>query len=198
VENDLVKAKKDNLRKLKGKGIFPYPYKFSPTAYSSDLQSKYSSLKNEESGPEFSVAGRVMVQRSFGAIAFIKLMDSKGTIQLFFRKGVSSPAAFDLLAMVDMGDFVGAKGKVYRTQRGELSILVDSLEMLSKSILPLPEKFHGLQDIEIRQNQWPQGMWLHRLVLIHVTARSQFAVIVLPFKADWHGHSCSDAVSSRC
>jgi len=153
MENDLIQSKKDNLRKLRGKNINPYPYKFEVTSYSTDLAKQFSVLKNEETGPEFSVAGRVMAKRSFGAIAFIKMADSKGMFQLFFRKEISSPAAFELLDLIDLGDFVGAKGKIYRTQRGELSILVDSLEMLSKSILPLPEKFHGLQDIEIRQRK---------------------------------------------
>jgi lysyl-tRNA synthetase class 2 len=153
MENDLIKAKKDNLRKLRDKNINPYPYKFDITAYSVDLQKEYVALKNEETGPEFGVAGRVMAKRSFGAIAFIKAADSKGTIQLFFRKGVTPDAAFELLELIDLGDFVGVKGKIYRTQRGELSILVDSLEVLSKSVLPLPEKFHGLQDIEIRQRK---------------------------------------------
>ncbi|MCX6803279.1 MAG: lysine--tRNA ligase [Candidatus Diapherotrites archaeon] len=153
MDNDLVKAKKDNLRKLRDKNINPYPYKFPITAYSLDLQEKFGELKNEEKGPKFSVAGRVMAKRSFGAIAFLKVADSKGVIQFFLRKEVSSSQAFELLEYIDMGDFVGAKGEVYRTQRGELSILVDSLEIVSKSILPLPEKFHGLQDIEIRQRK---------------------------------------------
>lgn len=153
MDNDLVKAKKDNLRKLRDKNINPYPYRFEITSYSADLQKDFSKLKNEESGPVFSVAGRVMAKRSFGAIAFFKVLDSKGTIQFFMKKGDTPKKVFDLLDFVDIGDFVGAKGKVYRTQRGELSILVDSLEILSKSILPLPEKFHGLQDIELRQRK---------------------------------------------
>ncbi|MFA5357598.1 MAG: lysine--tRNA ligase [archaeon] len=153
MENDLIKAKKENLKKLHEKKINPYPYKFSPTATSARLQKDFVDLKNEATGKNFSVAGRVMAKRSFGAIAFIKLADAEGMIQLFFRKEVSPKEAFDLLELVDLGDFVGAEGKIYRTQRGELSILVDSLEMLCKSILPLPEKFHGLQDIEIRQRQ---------------------------------------------
>lgn len=153
MDNDLVKAKKDNLQKLLDAKINPYPYKFEVTSYSADLQKKFEKLKNEESGPNFCVAGRVMAKRSFGAIAFLKVADSKGTIQFFMKKGITPEEVFKLLEMVDLGDFVGSKGKVYRTQRGELSILVDSLEVLSKSILPLPEKFHGLQDIEIRQRK---------------------------------------------
>ncbi|MFA6419164.1 MAG: OB-fold nucleic acid binding domain-containing protein, partial [archaeon] len=153
MENDLIKAKKDNLRKLRDKNINPYPYKFDITSYSTDLQEKFSELKNEEFGPEFNVAGRVMAKRGFGAIAFLKVADAKGMIQFFMRKGDTPQESFDLMEFIDLGDIVGAKGKVYRTQRGELSVFINSLEILCKSILPLPEKFHGLQDIEIRQRK---------------------------------------------
>jgi len=153
MDNDLIRAKKENLSKLRAKGVDPYPYKFNVTAYSSDLHSKFVSLKNEEFGPEFSVAGRVMAKRSFGAIAFFKVADSKGNLQFFMKKDLTPNSVFDLVDLIDVGDFVGGIGKVYRTQRGELSILVSSLEVLCKSILPLPEKFHGLQDIEIRQRK---------------------------------------------
>ena len=153
MDNDLVKAKKDNLQKLVDSGINPYPYKFDVNIYSTELLEKFVSLKNEESGPEFNVAGRVMAKRSFGAIAFLKVADTKGTIQFFLKKGDTPDESFKLLDSIDLGDIVGTKGKVYRTQRGELSIMVNSLEVLCKSILPLPEKFHGLQDIEIRQRQ---------------------------------------------
>jgi lysyl-tRNA synthetase class 2 len=153
MENDLIKSKKDNLRKLRDKNINPYPYSFNVTIHSSELAEKHASLKNEESGPEYSIAGRVMAKRSFGAIAFLKVADSKGTMQFFMKKGDTPDEVFNLLEMIDLGDIVGSKGKAYRTQRGELSILVNSLEILCKSILPLPEKFHGLQDIEIRQRQ---------------------------------------------
>ncbi len=153
MENDLVKAKKDNLQKLVDSGINPYPYAFDVTIYSKELLEKFVSLKNEEFGPEFNIAGRVMAKRSFGAIAFLKVADTKGTIQFFMKKGDTPENAFKLLESIDLGDIVGCKGKVYRTQRGELSLMVNNLEMLCKSILPLPEKFHGLQDIEIRQRQ---------------------------------------------
>jgi lysyl-tRNA synthetase class 2 len=153
MDNDLVKSKKDNLRKLRDKSINPYPYKFGITAFSTDLAKKFSSLKNEEYGPEFGVAGRVMAKRSFGAIAFLKVADAKGAIQFFMRKGESPQEVFDLMEFIDLGDIVGGKGKIYRTQRGELSIMVSSLEVLCKTILPLPEKFHGLQDIELRQRK---------------------------------------------
>ncbi|MEK6958587.1 MAG: lysine--tRNA ligase [archaeon] len=152
-ESDLIKAKMDNLAKIQAKGINPYPYKFDISDKMASLQIEFKTLENEKYGKEVSIAGRVMAKRSFGAIAFLKVSDSSGNIQYFLKKGETPQAAFDLLDMCDSGDIVGVKGKVYRTQKGELSIMVNSLEMLSKSILPLPEKFHGLQDIDIRQRK---------------------------------------------
>jgi lysyl-tRNA synthetase, class II len=153
MDNDLVKAKKDNLRKLRDLKINPYPYKFLDSDKSTMLKEEFKELKNEEFGRDVSSAGRVIAKRSFGAIAFLKIRDSVGDIQFFLRKGETPEQPFSLMDVIDLGDIVGAKGKVYRTQRGELSVMVDSLEILCKSILPLPEKFHGLQDIEIRQRK---------------------------------------------
>jgi len=153
MENDLVKSKKENLRKLRDLNISPYPYKFEISDTTLDLQSEFKDLKNEEFGKEVSLAGRVMAARSFGAIAFFKVADSIGKIQFFMRKGETPQEVFDLMQYIDLGDIVGAKGKMYRTQKGELSVMVSSLEILCKSVLPLPEKFHGLQDIETRQRK---------------------------------------------
>ncbi|MDD3083500.1 MAG: lysine--tRNA ligase [Candidatus ainarchaeum sp.] len=153
MDNDLVKAKKDNLRKLRVLEINPYPYKYKISDYANNVNKEFSKLKNEEKAKKVSMAGRVMAKRSFGAIAFLKVRDSTGEIQFFIRKDDAKKSVFDLLELIDVGDFVGAKGCVYKTQRGQLSVLVDDLEILSKSILPLPEKFHGLQDIELRQRK---------------------------------------------
>lgn len=150
MDNDLVKAKKDNLRKLRDLKINPYPYKFDDSDKALAIKEKYKDLKNEEFGDPVSVAGRVIAKRSFGAIAFLKVRDSTGDIQFFLRKEETPESVFELINLIDLGDIVGSKGKAYRTQRGELSVMVESLEILCKSILPLPEKFHGLQDIELR------------------------------------------------
>ncbi|MDD3160225.1 MAG: lysine--tRNA ligase [Candidatus ainarchaeum sp.] len=153
MENDLIKAKKDNLQKIIDLGINPYPYKFEISDYVINLNDEFTELKNEEYGKVVNVAGRVMAKRSFGAIAFLKVRDSTDEIQFFFRKGETPDEVFVLLDLIDVGDFVGTVGKIYRTQKGQLSVMVDRLEMLSKSILPLPEKYHGLQDVEIRQRK---------------------------------------------
>ena len=153
MENDLVKAKKSHRDALIKKGINPYPYKYKVTDYAAALTKEFTKLKNEEKGRKVSVSGRVMAKRSFGAIAFMKIRDSTGDIQFFLKKGETKKDAFDLLDLIDVGDIIGSTGPIYKTQKGQLSVLVDKLEVLTKSVLPLPEKFHGLTDIEIRQRK---------------------------------------------
>jgi lysyl-tRNA synthetase class 2 len=153
MENDLIQAKLVNLEKLKALNVNPYPYKFDFSIKSTAFQEKYASLKNEEFSKVEKLSGRVMAKRSFGAIAFLKISDSAGMIQFFLRKGETPESVFKLLEAIDIGDIVGGEGKAYRTQRGELSIMVEKLTVLCKSILPLPEKFHGLQDIELRHRK---------------------------------------------
>jgi lysyl-tRNA synthetase, class II len=153
MENDLVKAKKMNLRKLRDCGINPYPYAFEISDYAKKINDEFKDLKNEEKAKKVSIAGRVMAKRSFGAIAFMKIRDATDEIQFFIKKDESPENVFELLELVDVGDIVGAKGPVYKTQKGQLSVLVNDLFVLSKSIAILPEKYHGLQDVELRQRQ---------------------------------------------
>ncbi len=133
-------------------GVNPYPYTFDKTANAQTLQEKY---KNLEAGVEtedvYSVAGRVMAIRNTGM--FIDLMDSTGKIQIFSHKQNLSEDKLKVLKLLDMGDIVGFTGTIRRTPRGELSIKATDLKLLSKSLLPLPEKFHGLSDVEIRYRQ---------------------------------------------
>ena len=140
------------LADLADKGVNPYPYVFNKTADAAELQDKYSNLEaGAETEDEYSVAGRVMAVRNSGM--FIDLMDSSGKIQIFSHKQNLSEEQMQILKLIDIGDIVGFKGTIRRTPRGELSIKATSLTMLSKSLLPLPEKFHGLTDVETRYRQ---------------------------------------------
>ena len=133
-------------------GINPYPYTFDKTANASTLQEKYKNLEaGVETEDKYSVAGRVMAIRNTGM--FIDLMDSTGKIQIFSHKSNLSEDKMKLLKLIDVGDIVGFTGTIRRTPRGELSIKTTDLKLLSKSLLPLPEKFHGLSDVEIRYRQ---------------------------------------------
>lgn len=140
------------LADLADKGVNPYPYVFDKNADAADLQKKYTDLASgEETEDEYSVAGRVMAIRNTGM--FIDLMDATGKIQIFSHKENLSEEHMKVLKLIDIGDIVGFTGTVRRTPRGELSIKSTSLKLLSKSLLPLPEKFHGLTDVETRYRQ---------------------------------------------
>ncbi len=133
-------------------GVNPYPYTFDKTANAQTLQEKYKDLEaGVETQDVYSVAGRVMAIRNTGM--FIDLMDSTGKIQIFSHKQNLSEDKLKVLKLLDMGDIVGFTGTIRRTPRGELSIKATDLKLLSKSLLPLPEKFHGLSDVEIRYRQ---------------------------------------------
>ncbi len=140
------------LNDLVDKGINPYPYTFDRTASNGELQDKYAELqKGEETEDVYNVAGRIMAIRNNGM--FMDIMDSTGKIQLFSHKDTVPEEKIALLKHLDIGDMIGATGAVRRTPRGELSVRVKDLKILCKSLLPLPEKWHGLTDIETRSRQ---------------------------------------------
>lgn len=140
------------LADLADKGVNPYPYVFDKNADAADLQEKYKDLAaGEETEDVYSVAGRIMAIRNTGM--FIDLMDASGKIQIFSHKENLSEEQLKILKLLDIGDIVGFTGTIRRTPRGELSIKSTSLKLLSKSLLPLPEKFHGLTDVETRYRQ---------------------------------------------
>lgn len=137
---------------LRAQGVNPYPYTFHKSHTNVQLQDQYKDLPaGEETTDAVSVAGRVMALRNNGM--FIDLQDASGKLQIFCHKENLAEDGLSLLKQVDIGDMVGAEGTIRRTPRGELSVKVTRIEMLSKSLLPLPEKFHGLTDKETRYRQ---------------------------------------------
>ena len=137
---------------LREQGINPYPYKFNKTASNKELQEKYKNLADgEETQDRYSVAGRVMAIRNSGM--FIDLLDDTGKIQIFSHKQNIDAEKIKLLKVIDIGDIVGFTGDIRRTPRGELSIKAIDFEILTKSLKPLPEKFHGLTDVETKYRQ---------------------------------------------
>ncbi|MBR1424994.1 lysine--tRNA ligase [bacterium] len=141
--------KMENLRE---RGLNPYPYKYEKEIMAQDLQDKYKDLATgEETQDCYRVAGRVMAVRNSGM--FIDLVDASGKIQIFSHKENLNEEDLKTLKTIDIGDIVGFYGSVRRTPRGELSIKATELEILSKSLLPLPEKFHGLTDVETKYRQ---------------------------------------------
>lgn len=140
------------LNALQEKGYNPYPYSFKPNAFAEDLQKKYAELPaGENTEDRVTVAGRAMAVRNSGM--FIDLKDISGKIQVFCHKSHLDEAGLDLLKNLDVGDLVGVSGFVRRTPRGELSIAAEKFDIIGKSLQPLPEKFHGLTDVEARYRQ---------------------------------------------
>ena len=148
--SEVLQVRRDKLQNLKEQGKNPYEItKYDFTHYSKDV------IDNFNDGDEITVkiAGRLMSKRVMGKASFAHVRDAKGLIQLYVRRddiGVDEYMAFK---QMDIGDIVGVEGFVFRTQTGEVSIHVHKIEMLSKSLLPLPEKFHGLKDVDTRYRQ---------------------------------------------
>lgn len=151
-EDQIINERLRKLKELRDLKINPYAHKFGREHLCSELQEKYKKLKNEEKTKEKAiVAGRLLIKRDLGKISFATLQDGSGKIQIILQEGETSEDLMKLFKKyVDAGDFVGVEGMVIKSKTGELSILVKKLELLTKAILPLPEKFHGIQDEEER------------------------------------------------
>ncbi|CAN7001638.1 unnamed protein product [Brassica rapa subsp. trilocularis] len=146
------------VEELRGQGVEPYAYKWEKSHSANQLQEIYKHLANGEElndeSDRVSIAGRVVARRAFGKLAFLTLRDDSGTIQLYCEKERLSDDQFEQLkAFIDIGDILGASGSMKRTEKGELSICVSSFSILTKSLLPLPDKYHGLTDIDKRYRQ---------------------------------------------
>jgi len=135
------------LEKIKAAGLNPYPEKF-------DKPNSLIQAKTLKEGTKVKVAGRVMTKREMGKIAFYHLQDLSGKIQIVFKSDKIGQEPFKFLSkMVDLGDFLGIEGKIFTTQKGEISVLADKYVFLGKALRPLPEKWHGLKDPEIIYRQ---------------------------------------------
>lgn len=151
-EDEIVKKREEAVKSLEKAKINPYPYKFDKSTDSEQLRKKYEKLKpDSKTRDKVKIAGRIMIIRDIGKINFITLQDCCGKIQIIIQEKETSNKIINLFKkFVSTGDFIGVEGVVSRTKRGELSIMAKNIEILGKAILPLPEKWHGLQDKEER------------------------------------------------
>jgi lysyl-tRNA synthetase class 2 len=153
---ELIQQRIRKLEILKKEGSNPFPNDFKVTHTSNDIQETFGSKSEEELKSvekRFSLAGRIMAIRDFGKASFIHVQDRKGRIQAYIQKSFVGDQAFQQFKTFDIGDFIGLEGKIFRTKTGELTIQVDTFRLLVKSLRPLPEKWHGLTDIEARYRQ---------------------------------------------
>ena len=176
--SQLTKVRRDKLRELQESGNDPFQItKYEVNNDSANIKANFDALE----GSEVSIAGRLMSKRGMGKVSFCDLQDKSGRIQLYARKDEMDEAEYDRFKKYDIGDIVGVKGVAFRTQRGEMSVRVEHVTLLSKSLLPLPEKFHGLTNTELRYRQRYVDLIVNPEVKRTFVLRSQFVKHVRDF-----------------
>ena len=155
-DNDLLKVRLEKIAALKAAGVDLYPNDVKPQNTTAQIMAEFGDTTSEsleQLTQKFSLAGRLMAVRSFGKAAFIKIQDRKGRMQCYLAKNILSEQDFSIFKKLDIGDIIYVSGKLFRTKTNELTLEVQSLRLMAKSIHPLPEKWHGLTDIETRYRQ---------------------------------------------
>jgi lysyl-tRNA synthetase class 2 len=154
--NELLVIRRNKLDELRGLGVDPFGSKYVRTHLTKEILTAYQEKTKEELDAEqheVSIAGRIMQKRGMGKASFAHLQDITGKIQIYVREDALEANKYQAFDLLDLGDMVGVQGVVFKTKTGETSIKVKSLEVLTKSLLPLPDKFHGLSDVELRYRQ---------------------------------------------
>lgn len=148
-QNELLKIRRNKLDELRRRGIDPFGEKFIRTNTASEVIDNFEKLEGEKA----IIAGRIMSIRGHGKAGFASVKDFSGQIQVYVRQDELGLEEYQIFQLTDIGDLVGIEGQVFRTQKGEISIRAEKITILTKGLLPLPEKWHGLKDIELRYRQ---------------------------------------------
>ncbi|MGG0775639.1 lysine--tRNA ligase [Bacillus rugosus] len=154
--NDQLQVRRDKMNQLRDNGIDPFGARFERTHQSQEVISAYQDLTKEEleeKAIEVTIAGRMMTKRGKGKAGFAHLQDLEGQIQIYVRKDSVGDDQYEIFKSSDLGDLIGVTGKVFKTNVGELSVKATSFELLTKALRPLPDKYHGLKDVEQRYRQ---------------------------------------------
>ncbi|KHE72898.1 lysine--tRNA ligase [Halobacillus sp. BBL2006] len=154
--NEHMRVRREKMNSYREQGLDPFGSKFERTDYAQDLQEKYDQYSKEELEEKqipATIAGRIMTKRGKGKAGFTHIQDLTGQIQLYIRKDAIGEEAYEVFQTADLGDIVGVTGAMFKTKVGELSVKAGEFQLLTKSLRPLPEKFHGLQDVEQRYRQ---------------------------------------------
>ena len=153
-ENDvheLVKQRFKKLDEIRQMGVDPFGKRYERTHSCEQILANFEELEKEK--VEVSIAGRIMAKRSHGKASFADIMDKTGNIQIYIRVDDVGEKQYEIFEKLDIGDIIGLKGEVFKTRRGEITVSVNEYTLLCKSLRPLPEKWHGLKDVEIRYRQ---------------------------------------------
>ncbi len=154
--NDQMQTRIEKLRALQEQGVNVFGNKFERTHLSNGLKAEFDQFSKEELEEKevpVTIAGRIMTKRGKGKAGFAHIQDLEGQIQIYARKDRIGEEAYEVFKQADLGDIVGVKGVMFKTKVGELSVKADEFFFLTKSLRPLPEKFHGLKDVEQRYRQ---------------------------------------------
>lgn len=147
--NELMRVRREKLTELREKGVEPYGGRFERTHDASYILDNYEDMENKP----VVIAGRIMSKRGMGKASFAHIQDASGQVQIYARSNDIGPEQYELFGKLDIGDIVGVSGTVFKTRMGEITVAVTSFRVLSKSLRPLPEKWHGLRDVELRYRQ---------------------------------------------
>ena len=154
--NDQLLVRRQKMQNFRDHGIDPFGGRFERTHLSEEVVREYDGFSKEEleeAGHEVVIAGRIMTKRGKGKAGFAHLQDLKGQLQIYVRQDAIGEEAYNFFNTADLGDIIGVKGTVFKTNVGELSVKAKEVEFLTKALRPLPEKFHGLKDVEQRYRQ---------------------------------------------
>ncbi len=152
-ENELIKVRHEKMKAFEEKGVAPFGHRFEVTHHAADIRAEFGNIEGEEDAGEVTIAGRLMAIRGHGKASFATISDRTGNMQIYFKLDILGEEKYSQFKLLDIGDIIGLKGNVFKTKRGELTVRVEDFDLLSKSLRPLPEKFHGLKDLETRYRQ---------------------------------------------
>lgn len=154
--NDQLQVRREKLASLQEKGLDPFGKRFERSGFSQEFINQYGEMEKEELANKniaVTIAGRIMTKRGKGKAGFAHIQDLKGQLQIYVRQDAVGEEQYEIFNIADLGDIVGVSGTLFKTQVGELSVKVEDFQLLTKSLRPLPDKFHGLKDVEQRYRQ---------------------------------------------
>lgn len=151
--NEMMQVRRDKMQSFADKGVAPFGHRYVVTHHAQQVFDRFAELEGEDGDKKVRLAGRLMAIRGHGKASFAVLMDLSGKIQIYFKLDTLGEEKYSEFKLLDIGDIIGIQGTVFRTHRGEVTVKVEDFDLLSKCLRPLPEKFHGLKDVEVRYRQ---------------------------------------------